>query len=151
MCPVDLGASRTTLASRNANPAWRVAVRVASRHPTAPPPSTPCVATVCLGERQPATIKSYSPRSRRLICAGVISWMFLYSHVTQCCAGVLLLFSRFYRRTRLSGFQDVECVPCGDPPPANEPQCESCVWIRHLICSVCDYTHHTQLTLYKGV
>ncbi|XP_046876318.1 tumor necrosis factor receptor superfamily member 19-like isoform X1 [Hypomesus transpacificus] len=33
--------------------------------------------------------------------------------------------SGFYRRTRLSGFEDMECIPCGDPPPANEPQCTS--------------------------
>ncbi|XP_023669459.1 tumor necrosis factor receptor superfamily member 19 [Paramormyrops kingsleyae] len=31
----------------------------------------------------------------------------------------------FYRKTKLSGFQDMECVPCGDPPPPYEPHCSS--------------------------
>ncbi|XP_075054941.1 tumor necrosis factor receptor superfamily member 19 [Mixophyes fleayi] len=29
----------------------------------------------------------------------------------------------FYRKTKLGGFQDMECVPCGDPPPTYEPHC----------------------------
>ncbi|XP_077014963.1 tumor necrosis factor receptor superfamily member 19 isoform X2 [Tamandua tetradactyla] len=29
----------------------------------------------------------------------------------------------FYRKTKLVGFQDMECVPCGDPPPSYEPHC----------------------------
>ncbi|XP_037656117.1 tumor necrosis factor receptor superfamily member 19 isoform X2 [Choloepus didactylus] len=29
----------------------------------------------------------------------------------------------FYRKTKLVGFQDMECVPCGDPPPPYEPHC----------------------------
>ncbi|XP_077422336.1 tumor necrosis factor receptor superfamily member 19-like isoform X1 [Vanacampus margaritifer] len=29
----------------------------------------------------------------------------------------------YYRKTKLSGFQDMECIPCGDPPPQYEPQC----------------------------
>ncbi|XP_019720424.1 tumor necrosis factor receptor superfamily member 19 isoform X2 [Hippocampus comes] len=29
----------------------------------------------------------------------------------------------YYRKTKLSGFQDMECTPCGDPPPQYEPQC----------------------------
>ncbi|XP_058133035.1 tumor necrosis factor receptor superfamily member 19 isoform X1 [Dasypus novemcinctus] len=29
----------------------------------------------------------------------------------------------FYRKTKLVGFQDTECVPCGDPPPPYEPHC----------------------------
>ncbi|KAM9812762.1 tumor necrosis factor receptor superfamily member 19-like isoform X1 [Syngnathus typhle] len=31
----------------------------------------------------------------------------------------------YYRKTKLSGFQDMECIPCGDPPPQYEPQCSS--------------------------
>ncbi|XP_066092821.1 tumor necrosis factor receptor superfamily member 19 [Saccopteryx bilineata] len=31
----------------------------------------------------------------------------------------------FYRKTKLVGFQDMECVPCGDPPPPYEPLCSS--------------------------
>ncbi|XP_005585538.3 tumor necrosis factor receptor superfamily member 19 isoform X1 [Macaca fascicularis] len=31
----------------------------------------------------------------------------------------------FYRKTKLVGFQDMECVPCGDPPPPYEPHCAS--------------------------
>lgn len=31
---------------------------------------------------------------------------------------------RFYRKTKLSGFQDMECIPCGDPPPPYEPRCK---------------------------
>ncbi|KPP77897.1 hypothetical protein Z043_102646 [Scleropages formosus] len=31
----------------------------------------------------------------------------------------------FYRKTKLSGFQDMECIPCGDPPPPYEPHCSS--------------------------
>ncbi|XP_057694489.1 tumor necrosis factor receptor superfamily member 19-like [Corythoichthys intestinalis] len=31
--------------------------------------------------------------------------------------------SGYYRKTKLSGFQDMECIPCGDPPPQYEPQC----------------------------
>ncbi|XP_064834342.1 tumor necrosis factor receptor superfamily member 19-like isoform X1 [Oncorhynchus masou masou] len=31
----------------------------------------------------------------------------------------------FYRKTKLSGFQDMDCVPCGDPPHAYEPLCSS--------------------------
>ncbi|KAG8136875.1 hypothetical protein E2320_005425, partial [Naja naja] len=27
----------------------------------------------------------------------------------------------FYRKTKLGGFQDMECIPCGDPPPPYEP------------------------------
>ncbi|KAI4538823.1 hypothetical protein MG293_011090 [Ovis ammon polii] len=34
----------------------------------------------------------------------------------------------FYRKTKLVGFQDMECVPCGDPPPPYEPHC--CLWRR---------------------
>ncbi|EHA98398.1 Tumor necrosis factor receptor superfamily member 19 [Heterocephalus glaber] len=30
----------------------------------------------------------------------------------------------FYRKTKLVGFQDMECVPCGDPPPPYEPHLE---------------------------
>ncbi|KAJ8266646.1 hypothetical protein GJAV_G00133000 [Gymnothorax javanicus] len=29
----------------------------------------------------------------------------------------------FYRKAKLSGFQDMECVPCGNPPPPHEPHC----------------------------
>ncbi|KAJ8400342.1 hypothetical protein AAFF_G00397250 [Aldrovandia affinis] len=29
----------------------------------------------------------------------------------------------FYRKTKLSGFQDMECIPCGNPPPPYEPHC----------------------------
>ncbi|KAM9853082.1 tumor necrosis factor receptor superfamily member 19 isoform 2-T3 [Aulostomus maculatus] len=29
----------------------------------------------------------------------------------------------YYRKTKLSGFQDMECIPCGDPPPQYEPHC----------------------------
>ncbi|KAM9189903.1 tumor necrosis factor receptor superfamily member 19 isoform 1-T6 [Dugong dugon] len=29
----------------------------------------------------------------------------------------------YYRKTKLVGFQDMECVPCGDPPPPYEPHC----------------------------
>ncbi|XP_053312396.1 tumor necrosis factor receptor superfamily member 19 [Spea bombifrons] len=29
----------------------------------------------------------------------------------------------FYRKTKLGGFQDMECVPCGDRPPHYEPHC----------------------------
>ncbi|XP_036005584.1 tumor necrosis factor receptor superfamily member 19 isoform X1 [Fundulus heteroclitus] len=29
----------------------------------------------------------------------------------------------FYRKTKLSGFQDMECIPCGNPPPPFEPNC----------------------------
>ncbi|KAM8853525.1 tumor necrosis factor receptor superfamily member 19-like [Synchiropus picturatus] len=29
----------------------------------------------------------------------------------------------YYRKTKLSGFQDMECIPCGDPPPPFEPHC----------------------------
>ncbi|XP_069495210.1 tumor necrosis factor receptor superfamily member 19 [Ambystoma mexicanum] len=31
----------------------------------------------------------------------------------------------FYRKTKLGGFQDMECVPCGDPPPPYEPHCHT--------------------------
>lgn len=31
---------------------------------------------------------------------------------------------RYYRKTKLSGFQDMECIPCGDPPPPYEPHCK---------------------------
>ncbi|XP_006832115.1 PREDICTED: tumor necrosis factor receptor superfamily member 19 [Chrysochloris asiatica] len=31
----------------------------------------------------------------------------------------------FYRKTKLVGFQDLECVPCGDPPPPYEPHCST--------------------------
>lgn len=37
---------------------------------------------------------------------------------------IILVFSRFYRKTKLGGFQDMECVPCGDPPPPYEPHCK---------------------------
>ncbi|XP_056905103.1 tumor necrosis factor receptor superfamily member 19-like isoform X1 [Takifugu flavidus] len=29
----------------------------------------------------------------------------------------------YYRKTKLSGFQDMECIPCGDAPPPYEPHC----------------------------
>ncbi|XP_037534061.1 tumor necrosis factor receptor superfamily member 19 [Nematolebias whitei] len=29
----------------------------------------------------------------------------------------------YYRKTKLSGFQDMECIPCGNPPPPYEPNC----------------------------
>ncbi|KAM9734021.1 tumor necrosis factor receptor superfamily member 19-like [Menidia menidia] len=29
----------------------------------------------------------------------------------------------YYRKTKLSGFQNMECIPCGDPPPPYEPNC----------------------------
>ncbi|KAL0973284.1 hypothetical protein UPYG_G00201420 [Umbra pygmaea] len=31
--------------------------------------------------------------------------------------------SGFYRKTKLSGFQDMECIPCGNPPPPYETHC----------------------------
>ncbi|XP_064413924.1 tumor necrosis factor receptor superfamily member 19 isoform X2 [Latimeria chalumnae] len=31
----------------------------------------------------------------------------------------------FYRKTKLGGFQDMECIPCGDPPPPYEPHCNT--------------------------
>ncbi|XP_053564481.1 tumor necrosis factor receptor superfamily member 19 isoform X2 [Bombina bombina] len=31
----------------------------------------------------------------------------------------------YYRKTKLGGFQDMECVPCGDPPPPYEPHCNA--------------------------
>ncbi|XP_039601383.1 tumor necrosis factor receptor superfamily member 19 isoform X1 [Polypterus senegalus] len=31
----------------------------------------------------------------------------------------------FYRKTKLSGFQDMECIPCGEPPPPYEPNCSN--------------------------
>ncbi|XP_060682070.1 tumor necrosis factor receptor superfamily member 19 [Hemiscyllium ocellatum] len=33
--------------------------------------------------------------------------------------------SGFYRKTKLGGFQEMECIPCGDPPPAYEPHCST--------------------------
>ncbi|XP_011606558.2 tumor necrosis factor receptor superfamily member 19 isoform X1 [Takifugu rubripes] len=29
----------------------------------------------------------------------------------------------YYRKTKLRGFQDMECIPCGDAPPPYEPHC----------------------------
>ena len=34
------------------------------------------------------------------------------------------VFNRYYRKTKLSGFQDMECILCGDPPPPYEPHCK---------------------------
>ncbi|XP_067903318.1 tumor necrosis factor receptor superfamily member 27 [Heterodontus francisci] len=34
-------------------------------------------------------------------------------------------FPGFYRKTRLGGLQDTECIPCTDPAPPTEPQCIS--------------------------
>ncbi|XP_034556881.1 tumor necrosis factor receptor superfamily member 19-like isoform X2 [Notolabrus celidotus] len=31
--------------------------------------------------------------------------------------------SGYYRKTKLSGFQDMECIICGEPPPPYEPHC----------------------------
>ncbi|KAG8452899.1 hypothetical protein GDO86_004629 [Hymenochirus boettgeri] len=31
----------------------------------------------------------------------------------------------FYRKSKLGGFQDMECVPCGDTPPPYEPHCNT--------------------------
>ncbi|KAE8627453.1 hypothetical protein XENTR_v10007006 [Xenopus tropicalis] len=31
----------------------------------------------------------------------------------------------FYRKTKLGGFQDMECVPCGNTPPPYEPHCNA--------------------------
>uniref|UniRef100_V9KEP6 Tumor necrosis factor receptor superfamily member 19 n=1 Tax=Callorhinchus milii TaxID=7868 RepID=V9KEP6_CALMI len=31
----------------------------------------------------------------------------------------------FYRKTKLGGFQEMECIPCGDPPPPYEPHCST--------------------------
>ncbi|KAJ7995473.1 hypothetical protein DPEC_G00244920 [Dallia pectoralis] len=33
--------------------------------------------------------------------------------------------SGFYRKTKLSGFQDMQCIPCGDPPPPYETHSSS--------------------------
>ncbi|XP_034556883.1 tumor necrosis factor receptor superfamily member 19-like isoform X3 [Notolabrus celidotus] len=33
------------------------------------------------------------------------------------------LSGRYYRKTKLSGFQDMECIICGEPPPPYEPHC----------------------------
>ncbi|XP_041054481.1 tumor necrosis factor receptor superfamily member 19 [Carcharodon carcharias] len=33
--------------------------------------------------------------------------------------------SGFYRKTKLGGFQEMECIPCGDPPPPYEPHCST--------------------------
>lgn len=41
---------------------------------------------------------------------------------THTCVSALLF--RYYRKTKLSGFQDMECIPCGDPPPPYEPHCK---------------------------
>ncbi|XP_072899833.1 tumor necrosis factor receptor superfamily member 19-like isoform X5 [Hemitrygon akajei] len=31
----------------------------------------------------------------------------------------------FYRKTKLGGFQEMECIPCGEPPPPYEPHCSA--------------------------
>ncbi|XP_069747507.1 tumor necrosis factor receptor superfamily member 19 [Narcine bancroftii] len=33
--------------------------------------------------------------------------------------------SGFYRKTKLGGFQEMECIPCGEPPPPYEPHCST--------------------------
>ncbi|GCB73856.1 hypothetical protein scyTo_0002938 [Scyliorhinus torazame] len=33
--------------------------------------------------------------------------------------------SGFYRKTKLGGFQEMECIPCGNPPPPYEPHCST--------------------------
>lgn len=33
--------------------------------------------------------------------------------------------SGFYRKTKLGGFQEMECIPCGEPPPPYEPHCNT--------------------------
>lgn len=43
------------------------------------------------------------------------------SHTSDAVCGDCL--PGFYRKTKLVGFQDMECVPCGDPPPPYEPHC----------------------------
>lgn len=45
------------------------------------------------------------------------------SHTSDAVCGDCL--PGFYRKTKLVGFQDMECVPCGDPPPPYEPHCTS--------------------------
>lgn len=43
---------------------------------------------------------------------------------TCVCVRVPSFFFRYYRKTKLSGFQDMGCIPCGDPPPPYEPHCK---------------------------
>lgn len=53
VCPAGAVASKRTGACRSASPAWTVDSSTASRRATVPPPATPCVATVCQGEKAP--------------------------------------------------------------------------------------------------
>ncbi|CAH6829253.1 Tnfrsf19 [Phodopus roborovskii] len=53
------------------------------------------------------------------------------SHTSDAVCGDCL--PGFYRKTKLVGFQDMECVPCGDPPPPYEPH-----WLWNL-CSAYSY------------
>lgn len=46
------------------------------------------------------------------------------THTCVCVCVCFPSFSRYYRKTKLSGFQDMECIPCGDPPPPHEPHCK---------------------------
>ncbi|XP_042342862.1 tumor necrosis factor receptor superfamily member 19-like [Plectropomus leopardus] len=41
----------------------------------------------------------------------------------------------YYRKTKLSGFQDMECIPCGDPPPPYEPHSAGTL-ITGCLCAV---------------
>lgn len=110
VCPVGAVASKRTAACRSASPAWTVGSSTAPRRATAPPPATRCVETACPGgccALLPPPAKPFS---------------LLLGTKTHTC--VFALFFRYYRKTKLSGFQDMECVPCGDPPPPYEPHCK---------------------------
>ena len=45
----------------------------------------------------------------------------------------ICFFNRYYRKTKLSGFQDMECIPCGDPPPPYEPHCKHLSFLLPLL------------------
>uniref|UniRef100_A0A8C4Z873 TNFR-Cys domain-containing protein n=1 Tax=Gadus morhua TaxID=8049 RepID=A0A8C4Z873_GADMO len=41
----------------------------------------------------------------------------------------------YYRKTKLSGFQDMECILCGDQRPAYEPHCKPTSFLFFSPCS----------------
>lgn len=73
-CPAGAVASKRTGACRSASPAWTVDSSTGSRRATAPPPPTPCVVTVCQGERrntnEPHTCIIYENYLTRMLWRG---------------------------------------------------------------------------------
>lgn len=90
----------------------------------------------------PSYVYTYTHRHVHVYWDMLISLLPSCSFTTHC---------RFYRKTKLSGFQDMECIPCGDPPPPYEPHCKYShrTWFINLSVDLQGWCFHNMTHLHK--